>query len=116
MAAVIGPEMEPSSTWRRARLLLALGPLAGISGALLGFAFGIDGPRGLLFLNEIPPGDRIPLLAAVSFFAALLTLLALVVGWDRGRPLHAIKAGATIAALLFLPGLLLGVLIAGAGC
>lgn len=101
--------------FRRQRMLLALGPLAGTLGALLGVAFGIDGPRGLLLWNEIPPGDRVPMLATASFFASLLTLVALGVGRDRGRPLHALKACATIAAVHFFPWLFVGHLIAAMG-
>lgn len=116
MSDVLTPEPKaPSSPFRRKRLLLALGPVAGTLGAWVGVAFGIDGPRGLLLLSEIPPGDRVPLLATASFFASLLTLVALGVGRDRGRPLHAIKASSTIAVVHFFPWLLVGFLIASMG-
>ena len=105
------------TSMRRRRVLLVTGPIVGTLGAMLGVAFGTEDPQAMEWMfTHVHRSDIQGVMLANSFAATLSTLAALGVGRARGRPLHALKAAASIAALLFFPGALLGVVLAAAGC
>ncbi len=107
---------EDVSSFRRTRVLLALGPLAGTLGAFLGVAVGIDGLSGLSTMAEASWSDLRGL--AITFYSlgGLVTLFVAGHGCSRDRPFHALKACAALAVVLFFPGVGMGIAIAGAGC
>ena len=77
---------DASSPFRRRRVLLVLGPLAGTLGAFVGLAAGLD---GLNSLGDLPPEGLYVTGAGFYFLATLATLVAMEMGWLRGQPLHA---------------------------
>ena len=95
--------------FRRTRVLLALGPLAGAFGAFVGVA--VNSSLGYLSFDH---------LCGLSFMfhtvAALITLFVAAHGWSREKPFHALKASAAVAVALFFSGLLLSEAIKGMGC
>jgi hypothetical protein len=95
--------------FRRTRLLLALGPLAGTLGALLGVAVNSS-------LGDLSFGDLCGLSLMFYTVAAFITLFVGAHGWSRERPFHALKACAALAVALFFPGLLMAELIKASGC
>jgi hypothetical protein len=95
--------------FRRTRVLLALGPLAGTAGAFMGMA--VNRALGYLTFD-----DLCGLGFAFYSLAALITLFVAAHRWSSERPFHALKACAALAAALFFPGLLMAELIKAAGC
>jgi len=99
--------------FRRHRVLLALGPLAGTAGAFMGMATGLD---GLSSLGNLSSENWCGTGTAFYFLATFATLAVVESGCLRGRPCHALKACGALAVALFFPGLLMGRVIDGLGC
>lgn len=101
------------SPFRRNRVLLALGPLAGTVGAIAGVAAGLDGPNSFEYLSS---QDLRGFGLAFYFLATLATLAAVGLGWSRGNPFHALKACSVLAVANFFPGMFMAKVIEGIGC
>ncbi|HEX7898450.1 MAG TPA: hypothetical protein VF950_11865 [Planctomycetota bacterium] len=106
-------DADTASPFRRRRVLLVLGPLAGTLGAFVGVAAGLD---GLSSLGQLSSEGLCATGAAFSFLATFATLAVIEIGWLRGRPCHALKACGALAFMHFFPGMLMGKVIAGMGC
>lgn len=98
---------------RRARTLLALGPLTGTLGAFVGVAVALQ-DRG--YSLHLPVDDLLGFGVAFYFLAGLATLIAIGIGRERGTPFHALKACAALAVVNLFPGLFMAKVIEGIGC
>ena len=102
--------MDP---FRRTRVLLALGPLAGTFGAFVGVAVGLEDP---VYARHLPVDDLLGFGIVFYSLAGLATLIAVGIGKERGTPFHALKACAVLAVANLFPGLFMAKVIEGIGC
>jgi hypothetical protein len=95
---------EDVSSFRRTRVLLALGPLAGTAGAFVGVTIVLDSPSSLVYLSF----DKLYDLGLAFYLtSSLLTVGTAALGSSREKPFHALKACAALAVAQVLPGLVL---------
>ena len=100
------------SPFRRTRVLLALGPLAGTLGAFAGVAIVLDVPSSLGHLSF----DKLYGLGLAFYLtSSLLTLGTAALGSSRDRPFHALKACGALAVAHVLPGFVMARTIDGIG-
>ena len=103
---------DASSPFRRRRVLLVLGPLAGTLGAFAGLAAGLDGPSSL---GDLSFDDLCRLGLAFYLTSSLLTVGTTALGSSREQPFHALKACGALAVAHVLPGLVMARTIDGIG-